>query len=131
MSNVLQNFPVMLYLRHICHISFPKWQIHFSISWVKNKPQENHHWIIVKHICHFASQMILYLGPLFQCRFVKSIPVPFHFGGVNGLFIDLWINWRIYLLFTLHLHYIQWAQQYEVLSKQKRKQRALYCMNCG
>jgi hypothetical protein len=73
MSNVLQNYTVMLYLRHICHILFPKWQIRFSISWVTNKPQEKHHWMIVKHICHFASQMILYLGPLLQCGCTKFI----------------------------------------------------------
>jgi hypothetical protein len=30
-------------------------------------PQEKHHWIVVKHICQFVSQMILYLGPLLQC----------------------------------------------------------------
>jgi hypothetical protein len=30
-------------------------------------PQEKHHWIVVKHICQFVSQMILYRGPLLQC----------------------------------------------------------------
>jgi hypothetical protein len=82
MSNVLQNYPVMLYLRHIYHILFPKWQIRFSISWVTNKPREKHLWIIVNHICHFASQMIPYLGPPFTvhnicmhlCIYFKTIP---------------------------------------------------------
>jgi hypothetical protein len=35
---------------------------------VTNTPQVKHHRIIVKRICHFVSLMILYLGPLVQCR---------------------------------------------------------------
>jgi hypothetical protein len=85
---VLQNYPVMLYLRHICHILYPKWQIRFSISWVTNKPQEKHHWIILKHICHFASQMILNLGPLLQCMQNRVEIIPrirdFRFRAVFG-----------------------------------------------
>jgi hypothetical protein len=76
MSNVLQNYPVMLYLRHVCHILFPEWQIRFSISWVTNKPQKKHHWIIVKHFCHFVRHMILYLGPLLQCGIITISSLP-------------------------------------------------------
>jgi hypothetical protein len=68
-----------------CHILLPKWQLRFSISWVTNTPQEKHYWIILKHICHFVSQMILYLGPLLQCslhgmlvKFVNYRYVPLH-----------------------------------------------------
>jgi hypothetical protein len=38
-----------------------------QLPWVTNTPQMKHHRIIVKRICHFVSQMILYLGPLLQC----------------------------------------------------------------
>jgi hypothetical protein len=58
------------YLSHLTVL--PKWQMRFSIFWVTNTPQEQHHWIILKHICHFVSQMILYLGPLLQCSGVND-----------------------------------------------------------
>jgi hypothetical protein len=59
------------------------------------------------HSCYFAgfsmdfqswyAQSCLFSGFSRYYRFVKSIA--FHFGGENGLFIDLWLFWRIYLLF--------------------------------
>jgi hypothetical protein len=43
------------------HLSFCKQD-------VTNTPQAKYQRKIVKRICHFVSQMILYLGPLLQCR---------------------------------------------------------------
>jgi hypothetical protein len=34
---------------------------------LSDKYASGDHWIVVKHICQFVSQMILYLGPLLQC----------------------------------------------------------------
>jgi hypothetical protein len=39
---------------------------------ITNTSQVKHHRIIVKPICHFVSQMILYLEPLLQCVGVLS-----------------------------------------------------------
>jgi hypothetical protein len=51
-----------------------------QIPLVTNTPQVKHHRIIVKRICHFVSQMILYLGPLLQCIIgtlyqCKTVPI--------------------------------------------------------
>jgi hypothetical protein len=48
--------------------SLPNDKYASQLSLVTNTPQVKHHRIIVKRICHFVDQMILYLGPLLQCR---------------------------------------------------------------
>jgi hypothetical protein len=32
MTNKLHNYPVKLHLRRICHISFTKWQMRFTVT---------------------------------------------------------------------------------------------------
>jgi hypothetical protein len=59
MTNKLHNYPVTSRLPNDKGAS--------QLPWVTNTTQVKHHRIIVKRICHFVSQIILYLGPLLQC----------------------------------------------------------------
>jgi hypothetical protein len=70
MTNKLHNYPVKLHLRRICHISFTKWQMRFTVT-LSDKyasGEASHSQDNCEAYCHFVSQMILYLGPLLQCR---------------------------------------------------------------
>jgi hypothetical protein len=70
MTYTLHNYPVMLHLRCIFTSNLPNDKCASQQPWVTNTPQMKHHIhrIIVKRIGPFVSQMILYLGPLLQCR---------------------------------------------------------------
>jgi hypothetical protein len=62
-------------------------------------PQEQHLWIIVMHIRHFVSQIILYLGTLLQCDtactkiFLLGSPFKFiyFFSGGVGQFGNIYV----------------------------------------
>jgi hypothetical protein len=67
MTNTLHKYPVMLHLRHFVTQGNCEAHLSFGKRDVTNTPQVKLHRIIVKLICHFVSQMILYLGSLLQC----------------------------------------------------------------
>jgi hypothetical protein len=58
---------------------------------VTNAPQVKLHRIIVKIICHFVSQMILYLGPLLQCRKLLNLKL-MHFSVAERFLLICFTN---------------------------------------
>jgi hypothetical protein len=72
MTNMHHNYPVMLFLSHICHSGNWKAYLSFWKDYVTNMPQVKHNRIILKRIWHLVSQIILNLGPLLQCSHTVS-----------------------------------------------------------